>query len=158
MARFACLTIADRRCLLLLLHTLTPHVRQFDSPTLCLLHRRLQGSGTTPVAGQPFPGLPNPALSVPAQNASNCLVLVTGGTGQSIALATALQYNALGCAVTVTSRNPKSYNKALIAGTNIQLVGLDLGGRSGNKYRACTVGQNFMKQWAVVQTSWFTAR
>jgi NAD(P)-dependent dehydrogenase (short-subunit alcohol dehydrogenase family) len=104
---------------------------------------------TTPPPAPPtptqFPVLPNPALvsSLP-QLDSSFLVFIAGGRG--IALATALQYAALGAHVTITTRNIQTYDLSQIANTNINLVELHYGERSRGGARAFRVAQKYLDQ------------
>lgn len=93
-----------------------------------------------------YPVLPNSSLTLPTLNRS-VNVLITGGKQQSIALATALIFDSLGATVTITTRNPSTYNYALIAGTNINVIGLDLGGRSDPTKRAKRVAKNYRQTY-----------
>ena len=73
-----------------------------------------------------YPKLPNDALVLPQLN-SSFFVLVTGGNNESIALATAKEFDALGASVIVTTPHLSTYNHSWLDGTNIRVLELELG-------------------------------
>ena len=91
----------------------------------------------------PFPVLPNPALTLPALT-SDTLVFIAGGRYKSIALATAQLFASLGAHVTATTRNPATYNRSALNGSNVEIIGLQFGNCVVPEYGAWNVGRAYV--------------
>lgn len=95
------------------------------------------------MAVTPFPALPVAGVVIAPR--VNEIALVTGGKNESIALQVGLQLAAAGVKVTLTTRNTRTYNYNLIAGTNIRVVQLVLGSNNNGRDSARRVAVQYIR-------------